>query len=234
MVSRRTLRPLGSRHARSVRSGALLVMVAFSVACVSDPYTGERKVSKTAIGAGVGAVAGVGIGLLIGDHGKERRRNALIGAGVGTLAGGAVGVYMDRQEAKLREQLQGTGVSVTRSGDNLILNMPGNVTFATDQSEVKSQFFPVLNSVSLVLKEFDKTFIHVAGHTDSTGSLEHNQGLSDRRASSVGAYLRAQGIRSERVLEKGYGPQHPIATNSTPEGRQTNRRVELTLEPIRG
>lgn len=221
-------------------SGRVAVAAALSVVllavsgCVSDPFTGERKISKTAIGATAGAVAGAGIGLLIGDHGKERRRNALIGAGVGTLAGGAVGVYMDRQEAKLRQELQGTGVSVTRDGDNLVLNLPGNVTFETDRADVKAEFFPVLHSVALVLKEFNKTFIHVSGHTDSTGSAQHNQALSERRAASVGAYFIPQGIRAERILEKGYGAQFPVATNATPEGRQRNRRVELTLEPIRG
>ncbi len=225
-----TFHPSRQRAALAVLTAVTLL----SASCATDPFTGERKVSKTAIGATAGALAGVGIGLLIGDHGKERRKNALIGAGVGTLAGGAVGLYMDRQEAKLREQLQGTGVSVTRDGDNLVLNMPGNVTFDTDRDEVRASFYPVLNSVALVLKEFNKTFIHVSGHTDSTGTYEYNRGLSERRAASVASYLEAQGIRSERVLQKGYSSQFPIATNETPEGRQRNRRVELTLEPIRG
>jgi len=210
---------------------ATLVLAALLSGCVTDPYTGEKKVSKTAIGAVIGAAAGAGIGALASED-KERGKNAAIGAGVGALAGAGVGYYMDRQEAKLREQLQGTGVSVTREGNNLILNMPGNVTFATDRADIKADFYGVLNSVALVLKEFDKTVIHVTGHTDSTGSDAHNQDLSERRAESVGRYLEAQGIISQRVVMQGYGETRPIATNDTPEGRQQNRRVELTLVPI--
>jgi outer membrane protein OmpA-like peptidoglycan-associated protein len=106
---------------------------------------------------------------------KDKRKGALIGAGVGGLTGAGVGYYRDRQEAKLREKLQGTGVSVTRQGDNLILNMPGNITFKTDSADINAGFYDVLNSVGLVLKEFDKTLIDVYGHTDSVGSDAYNQ-----------------------------------------------------------
>jgi outer membrane protein OmpA-like peptidoglycan-associated protein len=198
----------------------------------TNPYTGERQASKTAKGAGIGAVAGAVAGLLTGDDSRERRKRALIGAGVGALAGGGVGQYMDRQEAKLRAELQGTGVSVTRVGDNLTLNMPGNVTFQTDSADLRPEFFNVLNSVGKVLTEYDKTLVEVAGHTDNTGSDEHNQQLSQRRANTVAQYLQSRGINQQRVLTIGGGESHPIASNDTPEGRQANRRVELTLEPI--
>jgi outer membrane protein OmpA-like peptidoglycan-associated protein len=198
-------------------------------ACTTDPYTGEKRVSRTAIGAGAGALAGAGIGALIGDH---RGRNAAIGAGIGALAGGSVGYYMDRQAAKLREELAGTGVSVTKVGNNIVLNMPGNVTFPTDQSDVKADFYPVLNSVAKVLKEYEKTLVHVTGHTDSTGGYEYNMGLSQRRADSVASYLAAQGVQSVRLQARGFGPDNPVASNGTPEGRQQNRRVEITLEPL--
>ena len=204
------------------------LILLFLVACsTTDPYTREKKINKTSKGAAIGALAGAGVGLLAGRNVE----GALIGAGVGALAGGAVGYYMDRQEAELRQELEGTGVSVTRQGDNLILNMPGDVTFEVDQSDVNSRFYPVLNSVARVLKKYDKTSIHVTGFTDSTGSFEHNFKLSERRAQSVADYLKAQGIISARLYMQGKGPEHPIASNDTPEGRALNRRVELTLVP---
>lgn len=202
--------------------------------CTTNPYTGEQQASKAAIGAGIGAAAGAAVGALSGGHSKERRKKALIGAGVGALAGGGVGYYMDVQEAKLREQLQGTGVGVSRIGDEIILNMPGNVTFATNSADVKSNFYGVLNSVSLVLKEYEKTVIEVAGHTDSRGSETYNHSLSVRRAASVGEYLRTQGIEDLRLITVGYGESRPIADNDTDVGREQNRRVELTLAPITG
>jgi outer membrane protein OmpA-like peptidoglycan-associated protein len=197
-----------------------------------DAYTGNRQVSTTAKGAGIGALAGAVAGLLTGDDSRERRKRALIGAGVGALAGGAVGQYMDRQEAKLRAQLQGTGVSVTRVGNNITLNMPGNVTFKTDSSDLQPNFFEVLNSVAVVLKEYDKTLLEVAGHTDNTGDDTYNMSLSERRAGSVAQYLQSQGIIGQRLITVGGGESHPIASNDNAEGRQANRRVELTLEPI--
>jgi outer membrane protein OmpA-like peptidoglycan-associated protein len=209
--------------------GAVLLVSLLLGACqTTNPYTGQQQTSNTAKGAGVGAAAGAIIGALAGGS----RKSALIGAGVGVLAGGAVGNYMDKQEAQLRQQLQGTGVSVTRNGDNLILNMPGNVTFATNQSDVNANFYPVLNSVALVLKQYEKTMIDVVGHTDSTGSMQLNMQLSQARAASVGAYLQSQGILPARIATQGVGPQYPIASNDTPEGRSQNRRVELILRPL--
>jgi outer membrane protein OmpA-like peptidoglycan-associated protein len=197
-----------------------------------DPYTGESETSKATKGALIGAAAGAVAGLMSGDDAVERRQHALIGAGVGALAGGAVGHYMDQQEAKLRAELQGTGVSVTRDGDNITLNMPGNVTFDTDSAALRPQFFSVLNSVGKVLTEFDQTVVEVAGHTDSTGSDSHNMNLSQRRANTVGEYLYTQGIMDQRIITIGLGEHHPIADNSTSEGRQLNRRVEITLVPV--
>lgn len=199
-----------------------------------DPYTGEQKTSSATKGAAIGAATGAALGLLTGDDSKERRKRALIGAGVGAIAGGAVGAYMDQQEMKLRQQLEGTGVSVTRVGDEIVLNMPGNVTFQTNSSDLNPQFFGVLDSVALVLKEYDKTVIQVVGHTDSTGSAEYNQALSERRASTVATYINTRGIDQQRILAFGRGLTQPIADNSTAEGRAMNRRVELTLSPITG
>jgi outer membrane protein OmpA-like peptidoglycan-associated protein len=197
-----------------------------------DPYTGEKKVSDTTKGAGIGAAAGAVIGLLTGGDAAAHRKNALIAAGVGALAGGAIGNYMDRQEANLRHELAGTGVSVTRMGDNITLNMPGNITFKSNSAELDPSFYKVLNSVDIVLKKYDKTVVEVAGHTDSTGSPDYNQKLSERRANSVAQYLESQGLATNRVVTVGAGETRPVADNSTPEGRQANRRVELTLTPL--
>lgn len=198
----------------------------------TNPYTGEQQTSKAAKGAGIGAAAGAVVGLITGDDSKERKERALIGAGVGAIAGGSVGYYMDVQEAKLRQQLQGTGVSVTRMGDNITLNMPGNITFKTDSADLNSSFFSVLDSVSLVLKEYEKTIVEVAGHTDSTGSDQYNQALSERRAQTVATYLAGKGVMQQRMITVGAGEGRPVATNDTADGRQLNRRVELTLTPI--
>ena len=217
------------------RFGILLAAAALAAGCQTiDPYTGETKTASATKGAAIGAGAGAVLGILTGDDSKERRNRALIGAGVGALAGGAVGSYMDTQEKKLREQLQGTGVSVTRVGDEIILNMPGNVTFQTDSSDLNPQFFGVLDSVAQVLTEFDKTIIEVAGHTDSRGSAEYNQSLSERRAATVATYINNRGIDQRRILAFGRGLTQPIADNATPAGRAQNRRVELTLSPITG
>ncbi len=208
---------------------AAFVATTFLAACTTDPYTGAPKVSNTAAGAGLGALAGAGIGMLAGGN---DRRNALIGAGVGALAGGLVGNYMDGQEAELRQQLQGTGVSVTRNGDQIILNMPSNITFGTDQDQVISSFYPTLNSVGLVLKKFNRTIVDVYGYTDSTGDDNYNLDLSQRRAMSVANYLGGQGVDTRRFAVTGFGETRPIASNATAAGRAQNRRVEIQLSPL--
>ena len=211
------------------QAAALAVGLCFLTACVTDPYTGERKLSKAATGAMIGGATGAAIGAATGG---DRGKRAAIGAAAGVVAGGAVGAYMDHQESKLREQLQGTGVSVTRAGDDLILNMPGNITFEVNQADIRSGFYDVLNSVVLVVQEFDKTIIEISGYTDSTGADSYNQELSERRAGSVGSYFTSQGVVSGRVVTKGFGERYPIADNDTAAGRESNRRVELRLVPI--
>ncbi len=208
-------------------------ITAFTGACTTlDPYTREEKTASATKGAAIGAAAGAVIGLISGDDAVERRQKALVLAGIGALAGGAVGYYMDRQQAELRAELEGTGVSVSRNGDNITLNMPSNITFATDSSDLSPAFFEVLGSVSKVLNKYEKTVIEVAGHTDSTGSDQYNQGLSQRRANSVSRYLGAQGIMDQRIITLGLGEQYPVADNATDAGRALNRRVELTLVPL--
>ena len=222
---------------RQSTTAALVTALAGSLLLSScATYTGQtnapddpnRTGRGALIGAGIGAVAG----LLGGGDATERRQRALVGAGVGGLAGGAVGAYQDRQEADLRRQMQGTGVDVVRNGDNITLNMPGNVTFATNSADLNASFFDVLNSVAMVANEFEQTVIEVAGHTDNTGSDQYNQQLSERRANAVAAYLRTRNVRDDRLITVGEGEARPIASNDTVDGRQQNRRVEITFVPL--
>lgn len=211
----------------------MAVATVFVGGCTTlDAYTREEKTSSATKGALIGAAAGAVVGLISGDDAVERRQHALIGAGIGALAGGSIGYYQDKQEAELRAELEGTGVSVVRNGDNITLNMPGNVTFATDSSDLSPAFFNVLNSVGKVLAEFEQTVVEVAGHTDSTGSDAYNQSLSERRANSVSAFLTSQGVISQRLITLGMGETRPIADNSSAAGRQANRRVEITMVPV--
>ena len=222
---------MNTQFARMVAATVAALVV--TTGCTTlDPYTREEKTSSATKGALIGAAAGAVVGLVSGDDAVERRQRALIGAGVGALAGGSIGYYMDRQEAELRAELEGTGVSVARIGDNVTLVMPGNVTFATNSSDLSPAFFDVLNSVAKVLAEYDKTIVEVAGHTDSTGSDAYNQTLSERRAASVASYLNGHGISSQRVITIGMGESRPVADNSTDSGRQANRRVEITMVPL--
>jgi len=117
-------------------------------------------------------------------------------------------------------------------GDNITLNMPSSITFALNSADLNAQFYNALEGVSMVLKEYDKTVIEVAGHTDSTGSEQYNQALSQRRAQSVASYLSTHGISGQRLMTVGAGESHPVASNDTEQGRSANRRVELTIVPV--
>mgnify|MGYP000114963639 CR=1 FL=1 len=210
---------------------ALCAIFTLAACTTTDPYTGEQKTSNTAKGAGIGAVAGAIIGAASSSK-SDRTKGALTGAAAGAAIGGGVGNYMDRQEAKLRDELQGSGVQVRREGDRLYLIMPGNITFATGRYEIRSDFYSVLDSVAKVLAEFDQTAIKVSGHTDSTGGDQLNQTLSEQRAASVRDYLIRRDVAAGRIQAYGYGPRYPVASNSTAEGRAANRRVELELLPM--
>lgn len=201
-----------------------LLAVSLLGACATDPYTGESKVSKTAWGTGIGTAVGAGVGALIGGE-----KGALIGAGVGAAGGAAVGGYMDIQARELRQELVGTGVQVQVVEGRVNLIMPGNITFDTDKYDIKQSFKPTLDSVAKVINKYDKTLVQVVGHTDSTGSLSHNQQLSAKRAENVALYLKLRNVAPNRVSSYGAGPNQPIADNSTANGRELNRRVEITL-----
>lgn len=208
---------------------AVIAVAALTAGCQTlDPYTGEQKVGNTAKGAGIGAVAGAVLGAAVSSK-SDRKKGALTGALVGGAVGGGIGYYMDQQEALLRQELQGTGVQVERIGDSIRLIMPGNITFALDSDRIASSFYPVLDSVTKVLIKFDKTELNVDGFTDSTGSFEYNQQLSERRAARVADYLGGSGIERLRINARGYGERYPIADNATSAGRAQNRRVEINI-----
>lgn len=213
--------------------GILLLAGSFLASCTTtNPYTGEQQISRTAGGTAIGAGLGALGGLLVGGSSRAQRNAVLIGAGIGALTGGMAGNYMDRQEADLRAQLQGSGVSVTRNGNQIILNMPSNITFNTDQDAIKPQFYRQLDSVARVLTKYDKSVVDVFGHTDSTGRAAYNQSLSERRALSVAQYLNFQGIDGWRLSVVGYGASRPVASNATEQGRALNRRVEIQIAPL--
>ena len=199
--------------------------------CTTNPYTGEREAGKSGIGAGLGAALGAGVGVLSSSK-KDRGKGALIGAAAGAALGGSAGYYMDVQEAKLREKMRGTGVSVTRNGNNIVLNMPNNVTFDSSSSSLKPAGANTLTGVAMVLKEYAKTAVNIVGYTDSTGSRQLNMNLSQQRADSVASSLITQGVAANRIRTGGMGPDNPIASNSTSEGKAQNRRVEITLSPL--
>ncbi|WP_293264469.1 OmpA family protein [Neptunomonas sp.] len=209
----------------------VIALIASSVlaGCTTiDPYSREQKTGNAAKGAGIGVLAGALIGSAVSGKG-DRTKGAAIGALVGGAAGGGIGYYMDQQEALLRQKLEGTGVSVERVGDEIRLIMPGNVTFQTNSYQIASNFYPVLDSVAIVLTEFDKTALSVNGFTDSTGSFEHNQKLSEQRAASVANHLAQNGIKVLRISTQGYGERYPVADNGNASGRALNRRVEINI-----
>lgn len=217
---------------KRARNLALLLAVATLPlsACVTDPETGKKKISKTAIGGIGGLVGGYLIGDLVG--GKNDRTEKILGAGIGAVAGAGAGYYMDQQEKKLREKTAGTGVDVIRDGDNLILDLPSDVTFPVNSYTVQPQFQQTLATVAETLKEYEKTYIDVLGHTDSTGSDAYNQTLSENRAKAVANVLMGNGVQQARIATKGYGESQPKASNADAAGRAANRRVEIRLVPV--
>lgn len=199
-------------------------------ACVTNPETGNKRISRAALG-GIGGVVG---GYLLGDivGGRRDRTEKIIGAGIGAVAGAGIGYYLDQQERELRQKTAGTGVDVTRDGDSLLLNMPSQVTFDVDSAAVKPQFRNTLNDVAATLVQYESSYIDVYGHTDSTGSDSYNQSLSERRAQSVSSYLSGRGVQPARLATRGYGESQPVASNTSEDGRAQNRRVEIRIVPI--
>lgn len=198
--------------------------------CVTDPETGQKRISRGGGGAAAGAGAGALLGAILG--GRNNRAEVLIGAGVGAIAGGAVGSYMDKQERELRERTAGSGIEVARSGEEIAIKLPSGITFDTNQAVLRPEMRPALDQVAKTLASYQSTFIDVTGHTDATGSDAINQPLSERRAGAVADYLQYQGVQRARMAIRGYGAGFPIASNDTEAGRAQNRRVEIRLSPV--
>ncbi|VXC86672.1 OmpA family protein [Sphingomonas sp. 8AM] len=217
---------LSSKLAAALACVSLLAVSA----CTTDPDTGERRISKTAIGGIGGALGGYLLGDLVG--GRRDRTEKIIGAGLSGIAGAGIGAYMDKQERELRERTRGTDVEVTRQGDDLLLNIPSGINFAYNSANVQPQFRATLDKVAGVLADYKETYVDVYGHTDSTGSDSYNQDLSERRARSVADYLSSHGVQDARIATRGFGETQPIASNETEAGRAENRRVEIKIVPI--
>jgi len=210
-----------------------LALVAGTLAlsgCVTDPDTGQTRISRTGGGAAAGAGAGALLGALLG--GRNNRAEVLIGSGIGAIAGGAVGGYMDKQEPELRARTANTGIEVVRNGDEIDLRLPSGISFDFNSAAVKPEFRPVLDQVAQTLASYQSTFVDISGHTDSIGSDAVNQRLSEQRAQAVADYLGYRGVNSARMATRGFGKAYPIASNTTEQGRADNRRVEIKLSPV--
>jgi outer membrane protein OmpA-like peptidoglycan-associated protein len=218
-------------NSKTIRIAALAGLASLGLsACVTDPETGQQRISKSAIGGIGGALGGYLLGDIVG--GRRDRTEKIVGAGIGAVAGAGIGYYLDQQERELRQKTAGTGIDVVRDGDSLLLNMPSQVTFDVDSSAVKPEFRSTLNDVASTLVQYESTYIDVYGHTDSTGSDAYNQTLSERRAQSVSSYLASRGVQSARLATRGFGESQPVASNTTEEGRAQNRRVEIRIVPV--
>jgi outer membrane protein OmpA-like peptidoglycan-associated protein len=212
------------------RTLVICIAFALTIAGCAQPMTKTQK--GAAIGTGVGAAAGAGLGQAIGGDTKGTLIGAGIGAVVGGLAGGGIGRYMDNQEATMRQQLAGVeGANIQRNADLLAVTFKSDVLFDTDSAALKAGSYDEMNRVAQVLNQYPETTIMIAGHTDSTGSETHNQQLSERRAMAVKNALSGQGVDPARMSAVGYGESKPIADNNTESGRQTNRRVAITIAP---
>lgn len=208
---------------RSVLLVSLLSTSLVMAGCASTEYSNTTK------GAAIGAVVGAVAGKATGNH-KDKR--LVIGAAVGALAGAAVGSYMDKQEKALNEELSGSGVKVVREGDKLRLDIPAQLTFEVNRSDIRANLYPVFNDIAKVLRDYEKTMLVVAGHTDDTGPYQYNMNLSQQRSDSVKQYLVAQNVQAIRIETQGYGPNYPIVPNNSDANRAQNRRVEIHIEPI--
>lgn len=218
-------------NTKTIRIAALASLSSLALAaCVTDPETGQQRINRAAIGGLGGALGGYLLGDIVG--GRRDRTEKIVGAGIGAVAGAGIGYYLEQQERDLRRKTAGTGIDVVRDGDSLLLNMPSQVTFDVDSAAVAPAFRSTLNDVAATLVQYESTYIDVYGHTDSTGSDAYNQTLSERRAQSVASYLSTQGVQQARLATRGFGESQPVASNTSEEGRAQNRRVEIRIVPV--
>lgn len=204
------------------------------VGCATDEYGKRRPLTETQKGVAIGAIAGAAIGAAVAD---KSPRGAMIGAGGGALAGGLIGNYMERQRQDFMKVLApeiAAGVIRVelRSNDQLLVGMTSETAFEVDSDQIKPGFHSTLGKIAGVVNRYGKTRLVIAGHTDSTGSNEYNQGLSERRAQAVQGYLLSENVYPNRLSVIGYGEDQPIASNDTEAGLRRNRRVDITIIPI--
>ncbi len=218
---------MGKRNRHGILGVCLAVLLTVPAGCATNP-DGTTEYKRTAIGAMAGAAAGAGAGALIGGK-KRAGRGALIGGATGALVGGAIGNYLDRQAAEMKRRLP--EAAVERQGDKLYVALPSGILFDVDKDQVRPEAYSSLRTAADVLVKYTDTYVTVEGHTDSTGSHEYNQSLSERRAMRVRDVLEQSGVQMVRLSVRGYGETDPIADNATPEGRQLNRRVQLEIRP---
>jgi outer membrane protein OmpA-like peptidoglycan-associated protein len=193
--------------------------------------------TETGTGAAIGVAAGSALGAIIGSQSANAGRGALIGAVGGALIGGMAGAYMEQQrkdfQKALAPEIASGAIRIEKlPEDQLRVGMTGETAFEVDSDRIKPAFDSTMDRIAAIVKKYGKTELVVAGHTDSTGSVEYNQQLSERRAAAVQNYLEAQGVVPQRITASGYGKSRPIASNETEEGRRLNRRVDITIVPI--
>lgn len=215
------------RHFARLLCVLLAALLLVPAGCATNP-DGTTEYKRTAIGALGGAAVGAGAGALIAGK-KRAGRGALIGGAAGAVVGGAIGNYMDRQAAEMKRRIP--EADVVRQGDRLYVALPSGILFDVDKDQVRPDAIPSLQAAADVLIKYPDTYVTVEGHTDSTGSYEYNQSLSERRAMRVRDILVQSGVPWERLSVRGYGETDPVADNQTPEGRQLNRRVQLEIRP---
>jgi len=205
---------------------AMSIAAVFAVGCADNPN------QRALIGAGIGAIAGG-----VAGHQVDGDKGRYIGAAIGAIAGGAVGHYMDQQQAELERQLSQEAAAeqlrITRMADgSLRVGIASEASFDINSATVKPEFRNTYGKIASVLTEFPNTVVHIVGHTDSSGSDQHNQTLSEQRANAVlGAFVN-QGIVNQRLRTEGRGEREPLATNTTTDGRSQNRRVDIVIKPL--
>lgn len=204
----------------------LAAAVVVSACAADDPNR------RTKTGAAIGAITGAVLGHQVNDE-----EGKYVGAAIGALAGAGVGRYMDKQHAALQERLASEQAReelyITRmGGDALRVGVASDYSFEVDSAELSFGAQSTFDKIANVFKDYDKTAIHVVGHTDSTGTDAYNQKLSERRASEVAKYLSSQGVSSQRLLTWGRGESEPVAGNDTKAGRARNRRVDIVVKPV--
>ena len=214
---------------RTLLIPGLASALALAACAPAGPPLQNVGTTNTQQGAIIGGIAGAVTGAIADDD--ERARGAVLGGILGAAGGGAIGAVLDRQEARLRQQVGDQRIAITNTGEALVVTLPQDILFATDSAAVRPDLQDDLRAVAANLGEFPNSTVQVIGHADNTGTAAYNQQLSSRRAQSVAEVLTGAGVPGSRVVSLGRGEDQPIASNLTPEGRALNRRVEIVIRP---